>query len=70
MPSFTPEYLASLVTVREIHREIGRSREAIYKAIGRLGINPILFHPTRLFDPSVIPLIVSGMRKPSTEATP
>lgn len=70
MPSFTPEYLSTLVTVGEIHREIGRSREAIYKAIARLGIKPILTHPARIFDPKIIELLRGEMRNPSPEVAP
>lgn len=61
--TFTPDYLAQLVSVGDISKANGHSRMAIYKAIARLGIKPILESPFRLYDPGIVPDLKKAMRK-------
>lgn len=70
MESLTPAYIATLLTVGGIRRRSGRSREAIYRAISRLQIKPILESPVRLYDPAIVETLAANMRQPNAEVAP
>lgn len=59
----TPEYIATLVTAGDIARVNGHSRTAVYKAILRLKIKPVLKHPIFLYDPAQIAKLKDSMRQ-------
>lgn len=61
--TFTDDSIGALKSVGEIARQIGRTRTAVYKAMERIGINPVLKHPFCLYSPDVVEKLRQNMRR-------
>ncbi len=62
--------LRPLLGVSAIARATGHSRMCVYRALLRLGVEPIVSVPHRLFDPAVVETLKARMRKPRAPQPP